>query len=175
MPSALPEDGAPSARLVAPRAPPAPTHPGVPPGPLASLPRPREPASGRPKGEDVATLLNQVVEVVADRNLGGSNVAALKVARGPLALCALCALCTLSAPSRARRTLRSPPPPAAPLQGEWEVLPAEGRGMCTVSATYSRREYAGSRQTADVTRVAEACTFLGDELRVRPASGPRLP
>ena len=77
-------------------------------------------------------------------------------------------VCTLSRPLH-------PPPPAAPLQGEWEVLPAEGRGMCTVSATYSRLEYAGSRQTADVTRVSEACTFLGDELRVRAAGGPRLP
>ena len=54
---------------------------------------------------------SKLIEHVADRNLGGSNVAALKVAGGPLALCALCALCTFSAPSRARRTLRPPPPP----------------------------------------------------------------
>ena len=50
--SALCDDTAPSARLVAPRAQDAPTHARAPPGQLGGSPWPQEPASGRPKVED---------------------------------------------------------------------------------------------------------------------------
>jgi len=85
----------------------------------------------KPDKPEVPTA--QLVEVVADRNMGSSNVAALK--------------------------------------GEWEVLPAEGRGLFNLAATYSRLEYAGSPTRADVTRVTETCTFLGETLRVGWCNG----
>ena len=50
--SALSEDSAPCARLVALRTQAALTHPGAPPEQLGGSPRPRQPASGRPKVED---------------------------------------------------------------------------------------------------------------------------
>ena len=59
----------------------------------------------------------------------------------------------------------------AALKGEWEVLPAEGRGLFNLAATYSRLEYAGSPTRADVTRVTETCTFLGETLRVGWCNG----
>ena len=52
-PSALPEDSAPSASRDGLKAQAAPTHPGAPPKQLGSSPWPQQPASGRPKLEDV--------------------------------------------------------------------------------------------------------------------------
>ena len=51
-PSALTEDGAPSASLDHLKAPAAPTHPGAPPEPLGCSPWPLQPASGRSKDEE---------------------------------------------------------------------------------------------------------------------------
>ena len=52
MPSALPDETAPSASLGHLQAQAAPMHPGAPPEPLGSSPWPQEPGSGRPKGDD---------------------------------------------------------------------------------------------------------------------------
>ena len=59
VPSALPEDTAPSARLVAPKAQLAPTEPRAQPEPLEGLQRPQELASGRPKVERFFTFFHQ--------------------------------------------------------------------------------------------------------------------
>ena len=56
---ALCDDTAPSARLVAPQAQAAPTHPRAQFEHLASSPRPQQPASGRPTVEDSAPVLRQ--------------------------------------------------------------------------------------------------------------------
>ena len=63
----LPDDAAPSARLVPPAAQAAPTHPGAPPEPLGSLRWPHEPAYGRPEVENSPPFNQQEGRRVAAR------------------------------------------------------------------------------------------------------------
>ena len=82
-PSALTEDGAPSASLDHLKAPAAPTHPGAPPPPRAGSPWPQELASGRPNvdeslrlplsgtvlGTSKAAAVTSVTKTVLSRNV----------------------------------------------------------------------------------------------------------